>query len=120
MALMFGRRRYSLAVVAFAVVAAGVLFVGCGASNVETGRTFDPLTFSESDARETLGAAVQQECLKSSLGVSGLVGPLRTVEIATATKVSAGWDFRSDGKVAAVSPAGQVSGDLLRDLTSQC
>lgn len=120
MALMFGRRRFSLAVVALAVLAAGVLLVGCGASNVETGRTFDPSTFSESDARETLEAAIQQECLKSGLGVSGLVGPLRTVENATATKVSAGWDFRADGKVAAVSPAGQVSGDLLRDLTSQC
>lgn len=120
MALKFGRRRSSMAAVALIVVAVCGLFWGCGTSNVETGRTFDSSTFSESDARETLGVAVREECLKSNLGVSGLVGPLRRVETATATKALANWNFQSDGKVATVSPAGRVSGDLLRDLTSEC
>ena len=42
-----------------------------------------PSTFSESDARETLEVAVLEECSKSSLGVSRIVGPLRRVEAAT-------------------------------------
>ena len=106
--------------VAVIVVAVGALLVACGTSNVETGRTFDSSTFSESDARETLGVAVQEQCLKKILGVSGLVGPLRRVESASATKVSDSWNFRSDGKVATLSPSGRVSGGLLKELTSEC
>ena len=120
MALIFGKRRSLVASVAVIVVVAGVLLVACGTSDVETGRTFDSSTFSESDARETLGVAVREECLKKSLGVSGLVGPLRRVETASARKVSDSWNFRSVGKDATVSPAGRVSGGLLKELTSEC
>lgn len=120
MALRFGRCS-SYATAIGLIVVAVIFLAGCGGtSDVETGRTFDSSTFSESDARETLGVAVRKECLKSSLGVSGLVGPLRRVETATATKRSDDWNFQSDGKVATVSPAGRISGELLRDLTSQC
>ena len=120
MALKPGKHKSFVASVAVMVVAVGVILVACGTSKVEVPRTFEPATFSESDARETLGAAVQQECSKSSIGVSGLVGPLRRVESATATKISDGWNFRLDGKVATVSPSGVVAGELLKDLTSDC
>ncbi len=121
MAPKFGGSRSLLAAVALIVVAVCGVLAGCGGtSNVETGRTFDSSAFSKSDARETLGVAVRQECLKSSLGVSRLVSPLRRVETAIATKLSPNWKFHSDGKVATVSPGGRVSGELLRDLTSQC
>ncbi len=121
MAPRFGGRRSLVAAIPLIVVAVSGILAGCsGTSSVETGRTFDSSAFSESDARETLEVAVRQECLKSNLGVSRLASPLRRVETAMATKQSGNWNFRSDGKVATVSPAGRVSGELLRDLTSQC
>jgi hypothetical protein len=111
--------RSFVAVVTLLVVSVGILAAcGGGTSKLETGRTFDSLTFSESDARGTLQAAVREACLDSNF--RRLLGPLRTVDIATATKHSGGWDFRANGKVAAVSSGGRVSGELLKDLTSQC
>lgn len=121
MDLKIGNSKPFTAVIALIVLTVGVVLMGCtGPSDAETGRTFDASTFSESNARETLAVAVRDHCLNENLGVSRLASPLRRVEIAAATKQSADWNFRSDGKVATVSAAGQVSGDLLKDLTSQC
>ena len=121
MDLKIGNSKPFTAVIALIVLTVGVVLMGCtGPSDAETGRTFDASTFSESNARETLAVAVRDHCLNENLGVSRLASPLRRVEIAAATKQSADWNFRSDGKVVTVSAAGQVSGDLLKDLTSQC
>ena len=116
-----GNRKPFMAIVVLIVLTAAVILTGCsGKSEVETGRTFDPANFSEPDARETLAVAVRDICLDSSLGVSRLVSPLRTVETVSATNQSPDWIFRSDGKSVTVTPTGRVSGDLLKDLTSGC
>ena len=116
-----GNRKPFMAIGVLVVLMVAVILTGCtGKSDAETGRTFDPSTFSESDARETLAVAVRDVCLESNAGVTRMASPLRRVESIAATKVSSDWIFRSDGKSAAVTATGKVSGDLLKDLTSGC
>ena len=116
-----GNRRPFMAVVVLVVLILAVILTGCsGKSDVDTGRTFDPSSFSVSDARDILAVAVRDVCLDSNVGVSRLASPLRRVETVSATQQSQDWIFRSDGKSVTVSPTGKVSGDLLKDLTSGC
>ena len=101
---------------------ASIVLISCGGTTtVDTGASFDFAFASVDEARAVLELAVRQECAKSNVGVSaGLASALRSVESAIATRLSANWEFRSGGKVATVSPSGRVSGNLLRDLTSEC
>ena len=116
-----GNRRPFMAVVVLVVLILAVILTGCsGKSDVDTGRTFDPSSFSVSDARDTLAVAVRDVCFDSNVGVSRLASPLRRVETVSATQQSQDWIFRSYGKSVTMSPTGKVSGYLLKDLTSGC
>lgn len=104
------------------ILAASIILVGCsGNTTVDTGRTFDVSDFSETNARETLELAVRNECLKSNVGITaGLTSALRIVDRAPAVHSGSNWEFSFNQKTALVTPAGTVSGELLRDLISQC
>ncbi len=103
------------------LLAAMFLLAACRtATTVETGISVPPAQFSEAKAREILAVAVRQECLKSTIGISGLASALRIVERAPAIQSSEDWEFSFQGKSAVVSLSGHVSGGLLRDLTSLC
>ena len=104
------------------ILAVSIILVGCSSSaTVDTGRTFDVSDFSETNARETLELAVRNECSKSNIGITaGLTSALRIVDSAPAVQRGGNWEFSYDQKTALVTPSGRVSGELLRDLISQC
>jgi len=113
---LFGKSKFL-----FLTVICGIL-IGCGGTNLaETGQTYDVGSASEAEVREIFEAAVLQKCSESTPGISaGLASALRTVEVSSATKGANDWVFRSDGKSATVAISGDVTGDLLRSLTSDC
>ncbi len=104
------------------VFVAFVMLAGCSSNKtIDTGLTFDVSDFSESNAREVLELAVRNECAKSNVGITvGLSSALRTVASAPAVKRGDNWEFSHDQTTALVTPSGTVSGELLRDLISQC
>lgn len=99
-----------------------VILAGCSSNvTVDTGRTFDVSDFSEANAREVLELAVRNECAKSNVGITaGLSSSLRIVASAPAVQRGDNWEFSHDQTTALVTPSGTVSGELLRDLISQC
>ncbi len=103
------------------ILAAFVILAGCSNVTVDTGRTFDVSDFSETNARETLELAVRNECSKSNVGITaGLTSALRIVASAPAVQRGDNWEFSYDQKTVLVTSSGRVSGELLRDLISQC
>ncbi len=104
------------------ILAACIILAGCSSSTtVDTGWTFDVSDFSETNARETLELALRNECSKSNVGITaGLTSALRIVASAPAVRRGDNWEFSYDQKTALVTPSGRVSGELLRDLISQC
>ncbi len=107
---------------ALLILAVSIILVGCSSNaTVDTGRTFDVSDFSETNARETLGLAVRNECSKSNIVITaGLTSALRIVDSAPAVQRGGNWEFSYDQKTALVTPSGRVSGELLRELISKC